>query len=120
LNDVNSISLKEHVQLHAIEKEIEFKPITRKISEILGLKTKSARRRMRKYAPDHMVDYDSLSYWNGDIPKEVVKAIGQDVIALSHYIGNSGSISALHKIKVCNKDFSTQQCISAVDKKITL
>lgn len=116
MNSFDSISYKEKLYLYSIKKEIESKPITRKVCYILDLKIKKARRRMLKYAPDYMVDYDSLSYWNGDVPREVVAALGKDIIEISKYVGNKGSISSLYSVKAQNKNYDVKTCIKCLEK----
>lgn len=112
----SSVSYKENIYLDSIRKEIESKPVTRKICYILNIKNKKARRRMRKYAPDYMVDYDSLSYWNGEVPKEVVTALGKDIIQVSKYLGDKGSISSLFAMRIKNKEYGIDTCIKYLKK----
>lgn len=90
------------IYLNHIKENIENKPVTRKICYILDIKCKSARRRMKKYAFEYMADYDSLSYWNGDVPKEVVHALGSGIIEISKYLGEGGSLTKLYKVKTNN------------------
>ena len=116
LDSKGFVSYRQQLYLRNISEKIESKPITRKICYILDMKSKKARRRMLKYAPDYMVDYDSLSYWNGDVPREVIVALGKDIIDVSKYLGEKGSISSLYSFKAQNKNYDIKTCIKCLKK----